>query len=75
MSEIVREGENGFLVNSVDEAVAAVHAAAGLDRTAVRATIEHRFDADRMVDDYLAVYHRVVELDRERRRHAKADAR
>jgi glycosyltransferase involved in cell wall biosynthesis len=75
MSEIVREGENGFLVNSVDEAVAAVHAAAGLDRTAVRATVEHRFDADRMVDDYLACYHRVVELDRERRRHAKADAR
>jgi hypothetical protein len=46
-----------------------------LDRTAVRATVEHRFDADRMVDDYLACYHRVVELDRERRRHAKADAR
>ena len=34
---------------------------------AVRASVEHRFDAERMVDDYLAVYHRVVELDRARR--------
>ena len=67
MPEIVREGENGFLVGSLDEAVAAVRASAGLDRTAVRASVEHRFDSSRMVDDYLAVYHRVVELHRSRR--------
>jgi hypothetical protein len=27
---------------------------------AVRGSVEHRFDADRMVDEYLAVYRRVV---------------
>jgi glycosyltransferase involved in cell wall biosynthesis len=64
MSELVHDGENGFLVDSLDEAVAAVRESAGLNRTAVRASVEHRFDADRMVDDYLAVYHRVVGLDR-----------
>jgi glycosyltransferase involved in cell wall biosynthesis len=67
MPEIVRSGENGFLVDSVEEAVAAVDAAVGMDRAAVRGSVEHRFAVGRMVDDYLAVYHRVVELDRARR--------
>ena len=66
MSEIVREGENGFLVASVDEAVDAVRASAGMDRQAVRASVEHRFDSNRMVDDYLALYRRVVELHKPR---------
>ena len=67
MPEIVRDGENGFLVASLDEAVAAVRASAGMDRIAVRASVEHRFDANRMVDDYLAVYHRVLALHRARK--------
>jgi glycosyltransferase involved in cell wall biosynthesis len=60
MPEIVRDGENGFLVGSLDEAVAAVHASEGLDRTVVRASVEQRFDVNRMVDDYLALYRRIV---------------
>jgi glycosyltransferase involved in cell wall biosynthesis len=60
MPEIVRDGENGFLVGSLDEAVAAVHAAERLDRAAVRASVEQRFDVNRMVDDYLALYRRIV---------------
>ena len=67
MSEIVRDGENGFLVSSLDEAVVAVHASDGMDRMAVRTSVEHRFDSNRMVDDYLAVYQRVVELHPTRR--------
>jgi len=64
MREIVRHAENGFLVDTLDEAVAAVHASKALDRAAVRTSIEGRFDVERMVDDYLAVYRRVVELHR-----------
>jgi glycosyltransferase involved in cell wall biosynthesis len=64
MPEIVREDESGFLVASLDEAVAAVHTAESLDRAAIRASVEQRFDANRMVDDYLALYRRVVALDR-----------
>jgi glycosyltransferase involved in cell wall biosynthesis len=64
MPEIVQGGENGFLVGSLDEAVAAVCAAKGLDRAVVRASVEQRFDVNRMVDDYLALYRRVVELHR-----------
>lgn len=60
MPEIVREGEGGYLVQSVDEAVGAVHASVGMDRLAVRASVERRFDAERMVDQYLEVYQHVV---------------
>ncbi len=62
MPEIVRHAENGFLVETQAEAVAAVHAAGALDRDAVRASVEGRFDVERMVDEYLALYQRVIEL-------------
>jgi glycosyltransferase involved in cell wall biosynthesis len=67
MPEIVRDGENGFLVGSLDEAVAAVSASGALDRGVVRASVEQRFDASRMVDDYLAVYRQVLRIHRTRR--------
>ncbi len=60
MPEIVREGVGGYLVRSVDEAVAAVRACGDLDRPTVRASVERRFDVERMVDEYLEVYRRVV---------------
>ncbi|MGZ4333800.1 MAG: glycosyltransferase family 4 protein [Gaiellaceae bacterium] len=56
MPEIVRHEESGFLVASQEEAVAAVGAARSLDRAKVRASVERRFDAGRMVDEYLALY-------------------
>jgi glycosyltransferase involved in cell wall biosynthesis len=61
MSEIIRNGENGFLVGSLEEAVAAIDAAGALDRRAVRASVEQRFAVGRMVDDYLDAYRRVIE--------------
>ncbi len=60
MGEIVRDAENGFLVDTVDEAVAAVRASKTLDRRAVRASVERRFSVGRMVDDYVALYRGVV---------------
>ncbi len=60
MAEIVRHGENGFLVETLDEAVAAVPASAALDRAVVRASIEERFAVGRMVDEYAALYREVV---------------
>jgi hypothetical protein len=75
MAEIIRHGENGFLVDSPEEAVAAVPASGALDRTAVRASVEGRFDVERMVDDYLALYRRVVELHRDARNGQEAGRR
>jgi glycosyltransferase involved in cell wall biosynthesis len=64
MAEIIRHGENGFLVDTQEATVAAVHASSSLDRAGVRASVEGRFDVERMVDDYLGLYQRVVELHR-----------
>jgi glycosyltransferase involved in cell wall biosynthesis len=64
MPELIRDHENGILVASEDEAVAAVAAAAELDRTVVRASVFERFDVMRMVDEYLDAYHLVVDRHR-----------
>ncbi len=61
MPEIVRHGQNGSLVDSLDEAVAAIADVRTLDRAAVRASVERRFDASRMVEDYLSLYRRIVD--------------
>ena len=67
MPEIVDDGVSGFLVDSVEAAVAGVQASASMDRTVVRASVERRFDSGRMVDDYLELYQRVAALDHARR--------
>jgi glycosyltransferase involved in cell wall biosynthesis len=63
MPEIVRNGVNGYLVSSEEQAVTAAGDAALLDRGEVRRSIEGRFDASRMVDEYLALYHRILDGD------------
>lgn len=60
MAEIVQPGVNGFLVSTRGEAINAVAAAVRLDRAAVRHSIEGRFDAGRMVDDYVSLYLQVL---------------
>jgi glycosyltransferase involved in cell wall biosynthesis len=54
--EIVEHGVTGLIVDSIEQAVAAVDAAARLDRNEVRLHCEERFSAARMARDYLAVY-------------------
>ncbi len=60
MPELVEDGVNGYLVDALDEAVAAIETASRLDRSAVRASVERRFDVSRMVDEYIEVYRRIV---------------
>jgi glycosyltransferase involved in cell wall biosynthesis len=64
MPEIIRDGENGFLVHSVAEAVQAVERVSAIDRLRCRQIVEKRFTVDRMVDDYLRVYEVVLEKSR-----------
>ena len=61
MPEIVEDGVTGVLAHDVDSAVHAVRRARRAS-TAPRAAgaAERRFSADRMVDDYLEVYERVL---------------
>ena len=62
MPEIIQHGENGFLVATIEEAVAAVGALSGLDRHRVRASVASRFSRERMVDDYIQAYFKVVAM-------------
>jgi glycosyltransferase involved in cell wall biosynthesis len=61
MPEVIDEGVTGFLVDGVDAASSAVGTAAALDRAGIRAVVERRFGVDRMVEEYLSVYERVLE--------------
>ena len=56
MPEIIDEGVTGFVVPDAESAVAAIESAIKLDRSKVRRVAERRFGADRMIDDYLALY-------------------
>ncbi|HEY4409660.1 MAG TPA: glycosyltransferase family 4 protein [Acidimicrobiia bacterium] len=60
MPELVEDGCDGALVDTVDEAAAAVPGVLGLDRARIRARAVARFGRDRMTDDYLAAYRRVL---------------
>ena len=54
--EVVEDARTGFVVDSVEAAVAALERAPRLDRLAVRERFEERFSAARMAQDYLSVY-------------------
>ncbi len=58
--EIVEHGVNGLIVNDMAEAIAAVPRAAAMSRSVVRRSFERRFTAQRMAEDYLAVYRGLV---------------
>jgi glycosyltransferase involved in cell wall biosynthesis len=59
--EIVEHGVTGYLVDSIDDAVSAVHKIGRLDREQVRMRFEERFSAARMAHDYLEVYRSLLE--------------
>ncbi len=51
--EVIDHGRSGYLVDSIDQALAAVEAAGELPRRTVRDCFEQRFTARRMAEDYL----------------------
>jgi glycosyltransferase involved in cell wall biosynthesis len=62
--EVLEHGVSGLIVDTVDEAVAAVHRLASLDRRTVRHAFERRFTAGRMARDYVDIYERCASLRR-----------
>jgi glycosyltransferase involved in cell wall biosynthesis len=59
--EIVRHGETGFIVDSLEQAVAAVQAVPRLDRVEIHRYAAQHFSRERMVDDYIQVYRKVAQ--------------
>jgi glycosyltransferase involved in cell wall biosynthesis len=60
MPEIIENGANGFLVSDVDSAAEAVRSLAAISRRQCRQIVEERFSRERMVDDYISVYHKII---------------
>ena len=60
MPELIEDGITGFLVNSLDEANQAIERVDEIDRSRIRRAVADRFSVDRMADDYLTLYRRVV---------------
>jgi glycosyltransferase involved in cell wall biosynthesis len=59
--EVITQGVSGFMVESMEEAVAATRRAITLDRRACRKAFEDRFTDERMARDYLAIYERLLD--------------
>jgi glycosyltransferase involved in cell wall biosynthesis len=59
--EVIEEGVTGFVVRSVDDAVAAARDVDRLDRSLVRAAFERRFSATTMARNYVDVYWHIAQ--------------
>jgi glycosyltransferase involved in cell wall biosynthesis len=58
--EIVDEGVSGMIVETIEEAIAAVPRLLAMDRRAVRKQFELRFSSARMARDYVHLYRRML---------------
>ncbi|MGO8684792.1 MAG: glycosyltransferase family 4 protein [Thermoleophilia bacterium] len=57
--EVIADGRTGFIVETVDEMVAAVDHIATIDSSACRRWVEDKFTVSRMIDGYEALYDKV----------------
>ena len=57
--EVIADGQTGFLVNNVDEAVEALDKIDRIDRKNCRRHVEEHFTIDRMVSNYEKVYEEI----------------
>jgi glycosyltransferase involved in cell wall biosynthesis len=65
--EVIDDGVTGFIVDSLEEAVAAARNAPHLDRARCRGVFEQRFNATRMAQAHVAMYEELLERRASRR--------
>ena len=70
--ELIEEGVNGLIVDSIESAAAALRSVDRIDRAACRAIFERRFTAERMARDYVAIYKALREAHRRELREARS---
>ncbi|HEY6084820.1 MAG TPA: glycosyltransferase family 4 protein [Nitrospira sp.] len=58
--EVIDHGVTGFVCNNLDEMAQAVAGIPLIDRSRCREVFERRFTVERMVQDYLALYERLI---------------
>src|ERR1700686_5931715 len=64
--EVIKDGQTGFLVDSVTEAVRAVGRISEIDRSACRSRVQQYFSIDTMVEGYERVYSTIFDLEAKR---------
>src|SRR5437764_1292814 len=74
--EVIKEGQTGFLVNNVKEAVLSLERLSVIDRRACRQRVQQYFSIETMVESYEQVYATIIDLreKRQARRPALSDA-
>jgi glycosyltransferase involved in cell wall biosynthesis len=65
--DVMRDGESGFVVDTIEQAVTATARAVEMPRARVRAYFEKRFSAPRMAADYVAIFEAMLESARRAR--------
>ncbi|WP_256004373.1 glycosyltransferase family 4 protein [Pedobacter deserti] len=60
MPELIRDRETGFLVRDADEAGACIADLSRIDRQACRDWAMDNFSQQKMVEDYIALYHQIL---------------
>ncbi len=58
--EVIDEGLTGFIVNSIEQAVARIPKLASFDRSLCRKVFEKRFTVSCMADNYVELYQRLI---------------
>jgi len=62
VTEVIEDGFTGKLVDSEEEAIAALPALLSYDRRTVRQRFEERFTAARMAKDYAGIYRQLLRM-------------
>ncbi len=60
MPELIDDGVTGFLVDTPQQAVAAIERVGDLDRAACRRSVIDRFSVERMADRYITLYRSIL---------------
>jgi len=60
VTEVIDDGVTGFVVDDVDDAIAATRKVAALDRRACRDAFTTRFTATQMASEYVQIYRRLA---------------
>jgi len=60
MPELIEHGVTGFLVDTFDEAIAAIGRIGEIDRAQCRHAVERRFTVERMAERYIDLYERIL---------------
>ncbi|MBY9016264.1 MAG: mannose-6-phosphate isomerase, partial [Candidatus Lokiarchaeota archaeon] len=57
---VIHNTKTGFLVKSIEEAVNVLDYIKDINRLNCRKWVEEKFSVDRMVDDYINVYEKIL---------------